>query len=99
MSRKTPTPEFCSRFQSCSAPRCPLDPDIEKHVTLPGEKRCTMAKATRVKYAAAAGDPMVDGLTGRERSGKARWDAMTPAEREEAKMRLSAALGKAAARP
>ena len=32
----------CSRFQRCSVPLCPLDPEVEKRVYLEGESTCKL---------------------------------------------------------
>jgi len=42
--------EFCSRFDACSAPKCPLDPFIDVRIEIEGDPKCGMAKATRHKY-------------------------------------------------
>ena len=42
--------EYCSRFDSCSAPKCPLDVHIDQKIEIEGDPRCGMAKATRHKY-------------------------------------------------
>ena len=41
---------YCSRFDSCSAPKCPLDIFIESRIEVEGDPKCGVAKATRHKY-------------------------------------------------
>ena len=43
----------CSRFQRCSVPLCPLDPEVEKRVYLEGESTCRL---NFERLAAIAGD-------------------------------------------
>jgi hypothetical protein len=42
--------KYCSRFDSCSAPKCPLDPLIDSRSENDWDPVCGMAKATRHKY-------------------------------------------------
>ena len=44
------TMEYCSRFDSCSAPKCPLDTQIDQVIEIDGDPRCGMARATRHRY-------------------------------------------------
>ncbi|MEM3859432.1 MAG: hypothetical protein QW478_08495 [Candidatus Micrarchaeaceae archaeon] len=39
-------PKFCSKFDSCNAPLCPLDPLIDERYADKDDDRCTMSKAT-----------------------------------------------------
>lgn len=41
---------YCSRFSSCSAQKCPLDPLIDSRSEADWDPRCGMAKATRNRY-------------------------------------------------
>lgn len=41
---------FCSRFETCSAPKCPLDILIEMRTDTDKDLKCGMSKATRHKY-------------------------------------------------
>ena len=41
---------YCSRFNSCSAPKCPLDPLADRRSENDWDPVCGMAKATRHKY-------------------------------------------------
>jgi hypothetical protein len=38
------TPESCPSFESCSAPLCPLDQDLEKRIWYAGEEFCRSRK-------------------------------------------------------
>jgi hypothetical protein len=41
---------YCSRFNSCSAQKCPLDPLIDRRSEADWDPICGMAKATRHRY-------------------------------------------------
>ncbi|MEM3907462.1 MAG: hypothetical protein QXZ17_11480 [Nitrososphaerota archaeon] len=43
-------PKFCSKFDFCNAPLCPLDLFISERYADKNDDRCSMAKATRHKY-------------------------------------------------
>jgi len=71
----------CPRFAECSAPKCPLDPDVERRDVQPGEPKCTARRATREAIAAAHPDVVLPwrGLLPRERrrdAAKAAWDSL-----------------------
>ena len=40
--------EMCPRFETCDAPRCPLDENMHVRVYLRGEETCRARKATRM---------------------------------------------------
>lgn len=40
MSSKTLCPMDCPRFDSCSATKCPLDPEVHSRVYMPGDRVC-----------------------------------------------------------
>ncbi|SIM49455.1 hypothetical protein [Cuniculiplasma divulgatum] len=42
--------KYCSRFESCSAPKCPLDILIKARSEVDGDPKCEMARATRHKH-------------------------------------------------
>lgn len=44
------TMSYCSRFETCPAPKCPMDPFIEIRSETDLDPKCGMAKATRHKY-------------------------------------------------
>ena len=88
--------EECPSFQRCSAPLCPLDPQVELRVYRPGEPTCRAERPTR--EAIAARYPGVlpwRGLLPKERkrdAGKARWAALP--EDDPRKVRLCSARAK-----
>ena len=41
---------YCSRFETCSAPLCPLDVLISERTDFPDNEKCGMAKPTRHRY-------------------------------------------------
>ena len=41
---------YCSRFETCSAPLCPLDILISERIDFEDNEKCGMAKATRHRY-------------------------------------------------
>ncbi|MEM4091039.1 MAG: hypothetical protein QXQ46_09955 [Thermoplasmatales archaeon] len=43
-------PKFCSKFDSCNAPLCPLDPLISERYADKNDDRCSMARPTRHGY-------------------------------------------------
>jgi len=43
-------PTLCSKFEKCSAPKCPLDSEADTRPPYPDDEKCTMAAATRHKY-------------------------------------------------
>ena len=90
MTNKMPY-EDCPSFNACSAPRCPLDPDISIRVgTLPGEEKCRAHKPTREKIGKQYPALLpYGGLTKREFNGRKRWDELTPAKKQASLARLS----------
>ena len=44
------TMKYCSRYDACEAPKCPLDILIDKRTFNKGDPECGMPKATRHKY-------------------------------------------------
>ena len=64
--------EECPSFNTCSAPKCPLDPDIDSRVRrLEGEEKCKAQKPTRIKIGEKYPNLLpYGGLTKREWSGK-----------------------------
>lgn len=79
---------YCPGYESCSSPKCPLDPEIEKRIRFPGEPKCKSSKNRRrkawaempVDYQAAL---PYQGWTKTEWVGRQTWDAMTPEQRAE----------------
>ena len=69
--RNTPL-EKCPRFEFCSAPKCPLDPEYHKRdPRLAGEEHCKAQKRTRLRIAKEYPEGLLPyaGYTGREYSG------------------------------
>ena len=75
----------CSRFDFCSAPKCPLDLLIDLRTETDEDHRCEMAKATRHKYWESMPDAIKSELKfegyfeseyNRMRSAKERWLAL-----------------------
>ena len=44
--------ESCPRYESCDAPKCPLDELVDLRVKLPGDSTCTLRKADRLRLGA-----------------------------------------------
>jgi len=77
----------CPQWQTCAAPDCPLDPKyMQRGQRQPGEPTCRAQRPSRLR-AAAQGVTRFGGLTSREHSGKARWEALTPEEQAAARAR------------
>ena len=73
----------CPSFNNCSAPRCPLDPEIKDRIRLKGEEKCVAWKTTRLKIAQRYPNLLkYGGLTAREWYGKKNWDNKSDAEKE-----------------
>lgn len=75
----------CPSFDICSAPKCPLDPDIkERDGRYPEEEKCRANKPTRQKISMKYPNLLpYQGLFGREWHGRQRWLALTPEQRNE----------------
>ena len=94
----------CSRFQSCPAMKCPLDPQIDEKMAydpdLDGEFRdskCTMARTTRHKYWESLPDDLRAKLPyegyfrteyTRMKAAKVRWDALPEDRKAEIRERM-----------
>jgi len=79
----------CPSFDSCSAPLCPLDPDIDKRIRYPDEDKCKAHKTTRERIGRKYPELLpYQGLTKREWAGKKRSDSLTPSEKNELLRRL-----------
>lgn len=96
---------YCSRYESCSIPLCPLDPNIALRVRHKDEPKCNMARATRHNYWESMSGGMrknlpFEGLTKREwtgqQAGKSRFLALSVEEQEDirARMRVLAAYSR-----
>ncbi len=94
----------CSRWESCPAMKCPLDPLINARMPydpeLDGEfkdSRCTMAKATRHRYWESLPEDLRDALPfqgyfegefKRIKAGRERWESMTDEQKDQARQRI-----------
>jgi hypothetical protein len=68
----------CPKFNSCSAPLCPLDIDYNKRSYLKGEPRCSLRRAKRLKYGSVLPNK---GLFPKEYSALKRWQSKSEEER------------------
>ena len=94
----------CSRWESCPAMKCPLDPEIGSRMTYDPEldsefkdSRCTMAKATRHRYWESLPEDLRDALPfqgyfegefKRIKAGRERWESMTDEQKDQARQRI-----------
>ncbi len=83
---------YCSRFEDCSAPKCPLDLLISFRFEDPDDPKCEMAKATRHKYWLSMNAELrsllpfrgyLESEYNRIRSARERWESM-PEEKKRA---------------
>ncbi len=81
---------YCSRFQSCDAPKCPLDPLIDSRLNLEGNDICTLSKNVRHGYYQSMPEEMKSLLPyqgyfrsefNRINSAKKRWNSLSDSER------------------
>ena len=88
---------YCSRFEDCSAPKCPLDILINLRAETDEDPRCEMAKSTRHKYWESLQDSLKSKLKyqgyfeseyNRMRSAKKRWLALPEQQKAEIKERM-----------
>lgn len=75
------TIKLCPRFQKCSVPSCPLDPNQGNRTVLKGEPKCTLAKSIRLRLGKSAGLPR-KGLTRKEWAAKKRWQKLSEVDRQ-----------------
>lgn len=72
----------CPSFIRCSAPLCPLDPDIKSRVKLPNEEKCRANKPTRMKIGSKYPELLpYGGLTKRQFLGRKHWENKTEEEK------------------
>ena len=88
---------YCSRFEDCSAPRCPLDILIDIRTEVEEDPKCKMAKATRHKYWLSMPEYLKSKLPfqgyfeseyNRMRSAKERWNALSEEKKAEIRERM-----------
>ncbi|MEM3193188.1 MAG: hypothetical protein QW292_14110 [Candidatus Parvarchaeota archaeon] len=84
-------PKFCSKFDFCNAPLCPLDPLINERYADKNDDKCSMAKATRHKYWFSMSPDFQQYLPyqgyfkaeyNRIQEGKKRWSSLSQEERD-----------------
>ncbi|AKA49051.1 hypothetical protein IX51_07990 [uncultured archaeon] len=89
---------YCSRFEICSAPKCPLDILIDIRTSIEDDPKCEMAKPTRHKYWLSMPDELKSRLPyrgylskeyNRKLAARKRWDSLTDEQRKEIRDRLS----------
>lgn len=88
---------MCSRFEFCSAQKCPLDILIGARLEDPSDPKCEMAKATRHKYWESL-KPEIRSLLpfqgylekeyNRKRAARERWDALSEEEKAAIRERM-----------
>ena len=74
--------EKCPRFQSCNAPKCPLDYFQDKRTELEGDDKCALPKSIRKRIGKGTA-LKYQGMTKREWAGKKIWDAKSDEEKRE----------------
>jgi len=92
---------YCSRFNSCSVPKCPLDPLIDRRSENDWDPVCGMAKSTRHRYWESMPEDLRKALPfqgyfrsefNRMEAARRRWDSLSDDEknriREMGKVRL-----------
>ena len=98
MSKRTGAPYLkCPRYKQCSVNNCPLHPGYpDLHIDpCDMEKKCTLAKAVRLRVAAEFPGLLVyEGLTPREFGGRERWNRLSIDEQEAIKNRGKTSLSK-----
>ena len=88
---------YCSRFEDCSAPKCPLDILVDIRTEVEEDPKCEMAKATRHKYWLSMPDYLKSALKyqgyfepeyNRMRSARERWNALSEDKKAEIRERM-----------
>ena len=83
----------CPSFISCSCNKCPLDPNADDKIALPGEEKCKAHKPTRRRIGEKYQSVLPrKGLTLREYSGKMNWDRKSHEEKKKIVERGTKAL-------
>lgn len=92
---------YCSRFDDCSAQKCPLDILIASRHEAEGDPRCGMAKPTRHKYWQSMPARLKEKLPfqgfleaeyNRKIAARERWESLTEYERNEVRERLKGGI-------
>ena len=88
----------CSKYESCSAPKCPLDNLTDLRTYVKGDPKCDMAKATRHAYWESLPEDMRKMLPHegyfkseytRMKAARERWLALPEDKRAEIRARMS----------
>ena len=86
------TMSYCSRYDSCDAPKCPLDILIDSRIIADGDPKCGMAKATRHKYYLSMPEELKNELPyegyfkaeySRMKAARERWESMNEEQKNE----------------
>lgn len=89
--------KWCSRYDTCGVPKCPLDILISARIETDEDPKCDMAKATRHKYWESMPSDLRDMLPfqgyyeseyNRINAARERWESMAESDKEKAKERL-----------
>ena len=88
---------YCSRFEDCSAPKCPLDILINLRTEVEEDPRCEMAKATRHRYWESMPESLKKELPfegyfsseyHRIKSARERWESLSEDKKAEIRERI-----------
>ena len=88
---------YCSRFENCSAPKCPLDFLIALRTETEEDVRCVMARATRHKYWESMPEDLrnvlpfqgyFEGEFKRSAVARERWEALPEEKKAEIRERM-----------
>jgi len=73
----------CPGFEKCSAPRCPLDPEVDTFKRLSGEDKCRAQKPTRTRIGKRYPEVLIyQGLTKKEFNGIKKWEGLGVTQKE-----------------
>ncbi len=95
---------YCSKYEICAAPKCPLYFLIDLRTYVEGDPECSMAKATRHAYWESMPEDLRKMLPyegyfkseyTRMRTARERWGSLTEEEKAEARERLRNARNRA----
>ena len=78
----------CSKFETCSCNKCPLDPDIAIRVSHPDDEKYTARKSERNRIGSKYPHILpMQGYFRAEWAGKQKWAALSPIQKEEVRKR------------
>ncbi len=96
-SRSFEAMKTCSRFEFCSAPKCPLDVLINSRSEINGDPECETAKATRHKYWESLSPDLKATLPyegyfrskyTKMKAARERWESLSESEKEQIRERM-----------